>query len=69
MGWASGSEVGDDIWSGIRELILPENRQEAARTVINALEAADCDTIYECEQLVKDAGLEKEYWPDEEGEE
>ncbi len=66
MGWASGSEVGDDIWNGIRDLILPENRQEAARVVIDALEDADCDTIYECEQLVKDAGLEDKYWPEEE---
>ncbi len=66
MGWASGSEVGDDIWSGIRDLILHENRAEAAKVIINALEDADCDTIYECEQLVKDAGLEKEYFGDEE---
>lgn len=62
MGWASGSEVGEDIWSGIRDFIPEEHREDAARVVIDALEAQDCDTIYECEQLVKDAGLEKEYW-------
>lgn len=65
MGWASGSEVGDNIWDGIRDLIPEENRQEAARVVINALEDQDCDTIGECENLVIDAGLQKEYWPDE----
>lgn len=68
MGWASGSEVGDDIWNGIRGFIPEGNRAEAAKIVIDALEAQDCDTIYECETLVKDAGLESEYWPDEEDE-
>lgn len=66
MGWASGSEVGDSIWYGIRDLIPPENRKEAARVIIDALEGNDCDTIYECEQLVKDAQLGHVYWPDEE---
>lgn len=65
MGWAGGSEVGDTIWGGIRDLIPEEHRAEAAKVVIDALEAEDCDTIYECEQLVIDAGLENEYWPDE----
>lgn len=62
MGWASGSTVGDSIWSGIRDLIPEENRQEAARVIIEALEEQDCDTIYELELLVKDAGLEEEYY-------
>lgn len=65
MGWSGGSEVGDTIWNGIRGFIPEGNRQEAARIIIDALEDKDCDTMYECEQLIKDAGLEKEYWPDE----
>lgn len=65
MGWASGTEVGNRIWDNIRELVPEEHRQEAARVIIDALEDQDCDTIYECENLVKDAGLEDEYWPDE----
>lgn len=69
MGWASGSEVGDTIWDGIRGFIPAGNREEAARIVIDALESQDCDTIYECEQLVIDAGLEAEYWPDEDEDE
>jgi hypothetical protein len=68
VGWAGGSEVGDQIWNNIRGFIPEGSREEAARIVINALEDQDCDTIYECEQLVIDAGLEDEYWP-EEGEE
>lgn len=66
MGWASGSEVGDQIWDNIRELIPEEHREEAARVVIDALEDQDCDTIYECENLVKDANLEDVYWPEDE---
>lgn len=69
MGWASGSEVGDTIWNGIRGFIPEGNREEAAKIVIDALEDQDCDTIYECEQLVKDAKLESEYWPEEEDDE
>ena len=69
MGWASGSEVGEEIWNGIRYLIPEDDRQEAARVVIDALENQDCDTIYECETLVKDAGLEEKYWPEEEEDE
>lgn len=68
MGWAGGSEVGDSIWLNIRHLIKEEDREEAARVIINALEAEDCDTVYECEQLVIDAGLESEYFPEDEDE-
>lgn len=68
MGWASGSEVGDQIWNNIRGFIPQGSRAEAAKIVIDALESQDCDTIYECEQLVIDAGLQSEYWPDEENE-
>ena len=66
MGWSGGSEVGDSIWNGIRDFIPQENREQAARIVIDALESQDCDTIYECEKLVEDAGLQEEYWPDDE---
>lgn len=62
MGWASGSTVGDQIWNNIRGFIPEGNRAEAAKIVIDALEDQDCDTIDECELLVKDAGLESEYW-------
>jgi hypothetical protein len=66
MGWASGSDIGTGFWEEIRENIIPEKLEETARALINALEDQDCDTIYECEQLVIDAGLEEEYWPDDE---
>lgn len=65
MGWSRGSEVGDEIWFGIREYVPKEHREKVARVIIDALEAQDCDTIYECEQLVKDAKLEDEYFGEE----
>ena len=69
MGWSGGSDLGADFWESVRKNVEPEKRQETAVALINALEALDCDTIYECEQLVKDAGLEAEYWPDEDEDE
>jgi hypothetical protein len=33
-----------------------ESRQEIARRFVKAFENQDCDTIYECDQLVEDAG-------------
>jgi len=64
MGWSGGSELGDSFWRRIREHIPEESRQLVARELINALEDQDCDTVYECELLVSDAGLEEEYWPE-----
>lgn len=69
MGWASGSDIGTGFWEEVRENVKPEKLEETARALISALEDQDCDTIYECEQLVIDAGLEAEYWPDEEDDE
>lgn len=70
MGWASGSELAERVWDDVRTCIPSEiDRRTAAKRVIEAFEDMDCDTIGECEQLVKDAGLEAEYWPDDEDEE
>lgn len=65
MGWASGSEIAERTWDLVREYIPEGVREGIAREFIEPFEDADCDTIYECEQLVKDAGLEDEYWPDD----
>lgn len=56
MGWASGSEVAEDIWGLVRPLTTKENRKYVAKKMIGIFENHDCDTIYECEQLYKDAG-------------
>lgn len=65
MGWSSGSELGTGLWVEIRENIRPDKLEETARAFIDSLEDMDCDTVGECEQLVIDAGLEAEYWPEE----
>lgn len=65
MGWASGSELAEKLWEGVREFVPEEDRGVVAKFFIDAFEDQDCDTIYECEQLVKDAGLEEKYWPDD----
>lgn len=65
MGWSGGSDIGESFWNTVRDCVKEEDREFVARELIKALEDLDCDTIYECEQLVVDAGLEEEYWPEE----
>lgn len=64
MGWASGSELAETTWDLVREHIPARKRKQVARDFIDAFEQADCDTMDECDQLVVDAGLENQYWPD-----
>ena len=66
MGWSGGSEIGTSFWESVRECIPIKDREFVAKELINALEEQDCDTVYECEQLVTDAGLEDEYFGEEE---
>ena len=61
MGWSGGTELGGDFWSSVRDLIPEEHRKTVATKLIRVLENQDCDTVYELEQLVIDAGLEEEY--------
>ena len=64
MGWASGSELAEQVWSLVRDYI-PEGNQRAlvARQVIDEFEGYDCDTIDEAEPLCKDA--RRRTWQDE----
>jgi len=57
MGWASGSELAEQVWDAVRGFIPKgEPRVQAARDIIDLFEAQDCDTIDEAEQLCQDAG-------------
>ena len=57
MGWASGSELAEDVWKVVRKLIEDKRaRMKAARQIIELFEDHDCDTIDEAEQLCRDAG-------------
>lgn len=56
MGWASGSQLAQDVWDLIRPFLYVSERQRVARQLIDLFENMDCDTIDEAEQLCQDAG-------------
>lgn len=62
MGWASGSELAERVWGEVREFIPDDKRKNVANEIIDAFEDMDCDTIDECEQLVKDAERPEYCW-------
>lgn len=64
MGWASGSMLAEEVWDAMRPLIAKDKRKKAAGKIIDLFEECDCDTIYEAERLVKDAGRERDYYCD-----
>lgn len=55
MGWASGSELAENIWNLFRDFVPKDTRKQIALKLINLFKGRDCDTIDECEQLCKDA--------------
>jgi hypothetical protein len=57
MGWASGSQLAEDVWRVVRPLISVKKRKKAAASIISLFEDHDCDTLYEAEELVADSGL------------
>jgi hypothetical protein len=57
MGWASGSQLAQDIWDVVRPYVpAGRRRMIVARSVIDRFQELDCDTIPEAEQLCADAG-------------
>ena len=67
MGWASGSELAEDVWTLVRKYIPKNALKQVASKLIDLFENRDCDTIEECEQLCQDA--KRRTWRDEEDEE
>lgn len=66
MGWASGSQLANEIWRAVRKYIPVSNRRKVATELVNAFENEDCDTLdAECPQLMKDAGLSNRWAADE----
>ncbi|MCX6035002.1 MAG: hypothetical protein NTV38_08505 [Chloroflexi bacterium] len=57
MGWASGSQLAEDVWDVVRPAIPQKNRQELAVKIIRLFEDHDCDTLDEAQSLIKDADL------------
>lgn len=56
MGWASGSELAENLWGLVRKFVPKERRKNVAEKFIDEFENMDCDTIYECTELCNDAG-------------
>lgn len=46
------------IWSLVREFVPARKRKRIAKELVDIFEQQDCDTMYEAEQLMKDAGIE-----------
>lgn len=66
MGWASGSELAEGLWAKVKPYIKEEDYRHVAGAIIDAVESEDCDTVYECEELVRDAGREEDYSTEDE---
>ena len=54
MGWASGSELADEVWN-IFEKFMPNEKvaKKTAQKLVDAFEDQDCDTMYECDFVEK----------------
>ncbi len=57
MGWASGSQLAEDVWQAVRTFVPQGNRKTVARRIVGLFEEHDCDTLDEAESLVSDAAL------------
>ena len=47
MGWASGSELAENLWEDIKEFIPKKQHKKVAKIFIKHFENMDCDTMYE----------------------
>jgi hypothetical protein len=57
MGWASGSDLCEDLYRDVKRFVAKEDFQEVARIFIEHFESHDCDTL--CE--VSDKDFKKAY--------
>lgn len=55
MGWASGSELAEQIWDIVKHHITDNDKQNVARGICDAFEDFDCDTIIEADDLFNTA--------------
>ena len=60
MGWASGSQLAEDVWDIVRPVVPQKNRKELAIEIVRLFEDHDCDTLDEARTLMEDADL-REY--------
>lgn len=57
MGWSSGSQLAEDIWNEVSKYIPKVKKKKVARKIVNYFESMDCDTMEDCEQLMRDAKI------------
>lgn len=65
MGWSSGSSLAEKLWDLIDEFSIDEdNKAYLAINFIKAFEDFDCDTTYECKDLMTAALHDPDYLSD-----
>jgi hypothetical protein len=57
MGWASGSQLAEDVWEAVRPHLSEDVRRMVAIEIVGLFEGYDCDTLCEAQTLVVDSGL------------
>ena len=55
MGWASGSELAEQVWLQVRQYVPTKDRHVVARSIIAKFEDNDADTMEEAETLWNDS--------------
>lgn len=50
MGWATGSEIGQELWLELRQYIAPANQKKAAKVIVDILSEHDADDWYDDNQ-------------------
>lgn len=56
MGWASGSQLADEVWGIVREFVPHHKRRTIAREIIDVFENEDADAWDENDLICEDAG-------------
>jgi len=55
MGWASGSDLAEEIWKIVGKHIPEKKHQKVAEKLLKAFENMDCDTMQEVSGPIGDA--------------
>jgi len=45
MGWASGSELAQNLWDDIKKILTDEQKKKVKQAIIKNFENQDCDTM------------------------
>ncbi len=65
MGWASGSELANQLWREIKPLVPKKNRESVATHIYETFSNADADDWSLDDELIVDGNIaQKEEWED-----